>query len=106
MVDIPTGPPNFGTEILSAWQRLLLALNELVIHMVGALAVVASIEVMDWIIGLMTHQEGVMFFRSSKYFAFPARWMFDAADMGILLAILYRGVIVMWKVYREPKPRA
>jgi hypothetical protein len=106
MVDVPSGPPNLGAEIFGAWQRLLLALNELVIHIIGALAVVASIEIMDWIVGLMTHQEGVTFFRNNPYLAFPARWMFDAADVGILLAILYRGVIVMWKVYREPKSRA
>lgn len=87
-------------RVLGSWQRGFLALNELIVHSLVTLAVVASIEVVEVVIKRMTGGQDLVFFRGADYFEFPARWLFDAADIGLLIALLVRGIIVIHRVYK------
>jgi hypothetical protein len=85
-------------QVNKVWHRGWLAFNELAVHSVVILCVVLSIEGLGQIIGFMHHSEWI-FFKAAR-FEFPARWLFDAADMSMLGVLMLRGTIVLWRVYK------
>jgi hypothetical protein len=87
-------------EITYAWGRGIIAINEIVVHALITLSVVVAIEAVDWIIRLMTGSDGLVFFKGAGPFEFKARWLFDAADIGLLVLVAIHGVATIYKAYR------
>jgi hypothetical protein len=85
-------------EASDAGQRLGRILIELAVHSIAAIAAVGSIELVHLTINWMTHTQGLIFFQGLP-FECPARWLFDAADLGIVALIMYGGFTGMRDVY-------
>jgi len=82
-----------------AWLRLALALNELAAHLVATIAVLLSINLVELLIKYLAHGD-LVFFRGSGVFEFHAQWLFDAADLGLLIVLAVRIVYAFYKIFR------
>jgi hypothetical protein len=73
----------------------------LVVHSLIILSVILSIECIDLIIRTLMHDQEWIFFKGAPFFQFPARWLFDAADISMLGVLMYRGTIIVYHVYKH-----
>jgi hypothetical protein len=73
-------------------------LNELIVHTLVVLVVLASIELIELTIKWARHGTEIIFFKDSR-FQFPGKWLFDAADIAMIAVVLALGVWFLIKVY-------
>jgi hypothetical protein len=82
-----------------AWQRLSFALNEMCAHLVATAAVLASIKAIEFLIKFLADGD-LIFFRGAGPFEFHVKWLFDAADLGLLMVLTLRIVYVFYRIFR------
>jgi hypothetical protein len=96
MADRTTEP---NDEVKDSWQRGWAVFNELVVHTLVIIFVVLCIEAIELVISFTRHGEEIIFFKDSP-FMFPARWLFDAADIAMISSLLFRGVVSAYLIYK------
>src|SRR5258708_19106353 len=102
MANRPRQPPTpgFWPRISTAWQRGLLTLNELAVHLVVVVGLVGAVKLFELIVSSTTHGEGLVFFKGNPYFEFSAQWFFDAADIALIVSVLCLGVYLVFRTYK------
>src|SRR5689334_14116788 len=84
--------------VKDSWARGWAALNELLVHTIVIIFVVACIEAIEVFI---KHTKGDKFaFFEESPFSFPAQWLLDAGDVAMIGALLTLGVRATYRVYR------
>jgi hypothetical protein len=81
------------------WQRGWAVFNELLVHTIIIVFVVIFIKVIELVVGY-SHPHGEMHFFKDSKFQFPAQWLFDAADVAMMVCLLFRGVVSAYLVYK------
>jgi len=84
--------------VKGTWARGWALLNELIVHTLVVLVVLASIELIELTIKWARHGTEIIFFKDSR-FQFPGKWLFDAADIAMIAVVLALGVWFLIKVY-------
>jgi hypothetical protein len=88
--------------IREIWRRAWLVFNELFSHTGVMAAVILSIEAIQWLVSKGHGGASLLFFAGSP-FAYPAKWLFDAADTAMIAAIMFRGVVSAYATYKVAK---
>jgi hypothetical protein len=84
--------------VKGTWARGWALLNELAVHTLVVIVVLASIELIELTIKWARHGEDIVFFKDSR-FQFPGKWLFDTADIAMIAVVLALGVWFLIKVY-------
>jgi len=83
------------------WHNAVQALGELAAHCVAAVMMIAALEIIQWITDRLSGtNDGFVFFRQSE-FAFSIKWLFDAADIGIMTTFSFVGCLVFFRAYNR-----
>ncbi|MGC1777060.1 MAG: hypothetical protein WBB34_03885 [Xanthobacteraceae bacterium] len=89
-------PPSFLEQLGGPWRRTLLTLNELAAHLTVIFGLLAAIKLCQRVIFFANSGAEFEFFKGSSY-QFNAQWFFDAADLALLVALLFLGVgLTIW----------
>jgi hypothetical protein len=84
-------------KVRKTWQHRLVFTNIMISHLVGALIIIGCMEITE--AALKWFHVGPAF--EGLPFAFPVRWVINAADISILIGFLGRGAYVAVKSEAE-----
>jgi hypothetical protein len=77
-------------------------LNDLLVYTLVFIFLIICIEGTELIIKIMRNGEEFVFFNDSP-FRFPAKWLFDAADGALILALSYQSVMLLLRSNKSRK---
>jgi hypothetical protein len=88
-----------GNGVGDSWRRGWAVLNELAVHALAIIFVIACIEVIRFFTKFF---DEIVFFVGSG-FEFPAKWLLDAADVAMIVSLVTVGILATIRAYRGPK---
>jgi hypothetical protein len=80
------------------WRGARRAIVAVLAHLCVAMMVLLSIRVLEMLVSETSGD--IIFFRGSKGFEFSAQWLFDAANLGVLLTFLFSAIGVSYSAFR------
>ena len=83
--------PELAKELKHPWRRLLLTSNELLVHFVGVLAILATMRALEFLMNLSPTEP--VLFRGLGVFECKVIWFLDAAEVGIVVSYGYQSVV-------------
>lgn len=87
-----------GEGAVWRWFRVL---NEIALHFFVIFILVYAIEKLRLYMASTHADKSWIFFEGNPYLAFPAQWLFDLSDVGVLLGVGVRGAIKIYKAYSK-----
>lgn len=89
--------PRLAIELRQPWLRLLLGINELVTHVVGVLVILGSIGLVEYAMHKAWPNHELILFDGLGVFQCKVAWLFDAAEVGIIIVFSWQSVITFKK---------
>lgn len=96
----PKAPPPLWPQLSVPWRRTILTLNELAAHLTVIFGLLGAIKLGQVVVFFTNGGTELIFFKGSLY-QFNAQWFFDAADLALLVTLLFLGVgLTIWTAVR------
>jgi len=93
----PKEPLPLWAQLGGPWRRTALTLNELAAHLTVIFGLLGAIKLGQWVLFFSASGSGELIFFKGSQFQFNAQWFFDAADLALLVALLFLGVgLTIW----------